>query len=618
MAGFVIDNDTQEIKVGSGGIKLDPGASDIVTVNNGLLLPDGSATTPALRFASDGASQDTGLYQISDEHVTVAGQGQPVVDFIGAANTDSNYLKITNAISGSDVSIAIDGADDNATLTITGKGTGTVKINGMSFPTGTGVSGQFLKTNADGTLAWGDAVGALTALSDVNISSPSDGEFLRYNSGTSKWTNQTYTPSVALDDITDVTITTASNNQVLLYNGSGWVNSDAPSSDPTGYAYSGTITTPPSASGEDVIVIGDGCKANTNGSVCIGLNNDARSVSGGASGNYAVVIGYNSGTANITNTQMLGGVWVGENVKNGTNRAPSQPLMIGKDIVSNAGTTPILIGRTITGSTSSSSSDYNMVIGWSNNVNSNSGSPRINIGYANNAQGSNTVVVGHNASGLGGFCTAVGPNVSVGTSANYSTAVGYLSSISASVTYGLAVGWTATVAANYGCAIGNSSQAGAYVDTGANNSFALGGARARSYGEYGWSPYSNTHQNSKWLLTGNSANGATVNLTTSGGGDTNRLTITSGWAYFFNVMICGTDTTNDQIGWWKYRGVAKNAGTLTILDLTLESSFLEDNTWGTPAITADTTNNAIQTACAGITGKTVHFKAYYDGVRTSI
>jgi hypothetical protein len=62
----------------------------------------------------------------------------------------------------------------------------------------------------------------LSLLNDVLITSPVDGEFLRYNFSTSKWENTTMT----LDDSTDVIITTPVANQVLQYTGISWVNAN--------------------------------------------------------------------------------------------------------------------------------------------------------------------------------------------------------------------------------------------------------------------------------------------------------------------------------------------------------------------------------------------------------
>lgn len=71
-----------------------------------------------------------------------------------------------------------------------------------------------------------DSLSGLTG--DVNISSPTDGQVLKYDNATSKWVNGTGGGggASALNDLTDVTITSATlaSGQVLKYNGSAWVN----------------------------------------------------------------------------------------------------------------------------------------------------------------------------------------------------------------------------------------------------------------------------------------------------------------------------------------------------------------------------------------------------------
>ena len=70
--------------------------------------------------------------------------------------------------------------------------------------------------------AWVNA--ELKNLSDVSDSlAPVSGQALIYNSGI--WNAQTLpTPAQTLDDLTDVTISGATPNQVLKYNGSIWIN----------------------------------------------------------------------------------------------------------------------------------------------------------------------------------------------------------------------------------------------------------------------------------------------------------------------------------------------------------------------------------------------------------
>lgn len=98
----------------------------------------------------------------------------------------------------------------------------------LSSPT----SGQVLKYNGtkwvNGTdnVGTGGGVGATTLdeLSDVVISTPLYQQVLQYNGTT--WVNSTLvTGATNLDGLSDVTVSSPTTNQVLKYNGTAWVNS---------------------------------------------------------------------------------------------------------------------------------------------------------------------------------------------------------------------------------------------------------------------------------------------------------------------------------------------------------------------------------------------------------
>jgi hypothetical protein len=65
----------------------------------------------------------------------------------------------------------------------------------------------------------------LAELVDVSDTVPSDGQVLRFNNATAEWEPSTLTPAAsALDDLTDVTVTSATSGQFLKWNGTAWVN----------------------------------------------------------------------------------------------------------------------------------------------------------------------------------------------------------------------------------------------------------------------------------------------------------------------------------------------------------------------------------------------------------
>ena len=64
-------------------------------------------------------------------------------------------------------------------------------------------------------------------LTDVTINTPTDGQVLQYNATSSKWENATIQTVVALSGLTDVLLTSVSSNQILIYDTTTqkWVNS---------------------------------------------------------------------------------------------------------------------------------------------------------------------------------------------------------------------------------------------------------------------------------------------------------------------------------------------------------------------------------------------------------
>ena len=63
---------------------------------------------------------------------------------------------------------------------------------------------------------------SLNDIGDVTITSASSGQFLKWNG--SAWINDNVPVINNLNDIGDVTITSATSGQTLQWNGSAWVN----------------------------------------------------------------------------------------------------------------------------------------------------------------------------------------------------------------------------------------------------------------------------------------------------------------------------------------------------------------------------------------------------------
>ena len=87
-----------------------------------------------------------------------------------------------------------------------------------------GTNGYFLRANSGATngIDWGVPASAIDDITDVTITSVASGQFLKYNG--SAWVNSSTTELIPLNDLSDVTITSASSGQLLKYNGTAWVN----------------------------------------------------------------------------------------------------------------------------------------------------------------------------------------------------------------------------------------------------------------------------------------------------------------------------------------------------------------------------------------------------------
>jgi hypothetical protein len=90
----------------------------------------------------------------------------------------------------------------NGDIAITPNGTGSIILDGLTWPSADGTANQVLKTAGDGTLSFGDAstVAALNDLTDVSVGSEAASDVLVYRSG-SGWINDSLTYDDVLNNI---------------------------------------------------------------------------------------------------------------------------------------------------------------------------------------------------------------------------------------------------------------------------------------------------------------------------------------------------------------------------------------------------------------------------------
>ena len=126
MSEILKDTTANTIGTGSGGLKLDPAGTDIVTIGNGVMLPDGVKTAPAIRFTDD---NNTGIYSPTNDQVSITGQGEDALLVTGVASS-VNVIEVKPSATGSPVEINATGTDANISVNVTPKGTGTLKVAG--------------------------------------------------------------------------------------------------------------------------------------------------------------------------------------------------------------------------------------------------------------------------------------------------------------------------------------------------------------------------------------------------------------------------------------------------------------------------------------------------------
>lgn len=127
-----------------------------------------SDTTPQL-----GANLDTNSYNIQFD------TGKGILDAAGneqilftQTTSAVNYINVTNAATGSGPEIAAAGSDANIDLNLSAKGSGTVVINGISYPTADGTANDVMITDGSANLSFVDIntlVDAPTAASQAEM-----------------------------------------------------------------------------------------------------------------------------------------------------------------------------------------------------------------------------------------------------------------------------------------------------------------------------------------------------------------------------------------------------------------------------------------------------------------
>jgi hypothetical protein len=152
--------------------------------------------------------------------LTLPAQGAGVVAYL----TFTNINSVDHSVSLGSGSFRLSGASSSSTITIPAGNTRSFYYHSSTY--------------------WELTSNELNEIGDVTITSPSNGEALIYNSTSGDWENGTVSASVAaLDDIGDVDTTGAAATNVLKYDGANWVDGSVAYSEVTGTPTLATVAT---------------------------------------------------------------------------------------------------------------------------------------------------------------------------------------------------------------------------------------------------------------------------------------------------------------------------------------------------------------------------------------
>ena len=279
-------------------------------------------------------------------------------ELIGITATASavNEITVANAATGNNPVISATGGDTNVGITLTPKGTGAVKLSGLSYPTADGTANQVIQTNGSGVLSFATVSGSGSpGGSDTYVQFNDSGSF----GGDAGLTYNKTTDTLSVNGVSvgrgagSVSTNTAVGASALGANTTGADNTAV------GYQTASGNTT-----GSENIAIGN----STLSSVTTGTRNVAvghQALLGGSATSYNAILGWKAGRSVTSNGNVLIGYGAG------------------------FGTTPLTTGAN------------NIHIGTETNPSANNVSNEIIIGFnGSTGKGTNTGFINPNSGGV--------------------------------------------------------------------------------------------------------------------------------------------------------------------------------------------------------------------------
>lgn len=178
-----------------------------------VLLFDGTNFTAddiSFEVSSDTTPQLGGNLDVNGNYIVSTSDGN-----IEIAPDGTGQFKIRGNATGGSGKIILNCEQNTHGVTIQGPPHSASATYSLVLPSDIGTAGQSLITDGSGVLSWITPSSALNDLTDVNISSPADGQVLLYDATATEWIAGT--PVSNLNDLADVNASSPTDGQVLIY-----------------------------------------------------------------------------------------------------------------------------------------------------------------------------------------------------------------------------------------------------------------------------------------------------------------------------------------------------------------------------------------------------------------
>jgi len=584
-------------------------------------------------YTADGTLTGDRTVNLNNNDLTFTDGGAATARFQVNIDDGTNAVVI-DAANSFGVSLTASSSGGSGSVNVSTSG---VNINGLyNLPQISGSTGQVLTRTSGSNTTWASAAGGLTYFTEAqNTAAPN--------------------ATVPVDSLTAVSAATNA-DFAIRPKGNGAILAAIPDNTTTGGNKRGTnaidlqttrTNADQVASGNNSIVIGSNSKASSANGVAIGVGavstaaGIALQSNGSITGGAATASGTGSFAVNGGQATNLWSFAMGRSTASGVCSFAFGGYFSGNTASGDYGSLAIGEGNTAQGQSSvalgtasAATGAVSAAIGQSNTA---SGANAAAIGRSNIASAGDTVSIGTLNSNSGYGSQVLGFQMTV--SGTYATGIGNGSTVGGlrAISFGYAnaangessvnIGNVNTTSAQASRAFGQANTASAIHSTaiGSGNtasgeySLALG-ASSSTHGIYGRQTYASGQegalgdaQASKFILRERTTDVTATTLTTnsSAATTTNQVILQNNNTLGFTGVIVGKQSGSTNSCMWKVTGLIARGANAASTTLTFSSVELVSNApgWGTPTLTADTTNGGLQVQVTGLGATNIQWTA---------